>query len=289
MKIIVLANRENTGANNVEKRIDDALENIGYEVIKVDEKETTENILKHDADVLLFYKAGVERGVKKMGDLEDCLRRFKGSKVCIYFDKVWAGRGNYIRKIAPLTDLVYVSDGDFVRAHNYINLYELPQATCVDKRRSTGEKKDEYNIPIVFLGQVYGERANFTRNMLARYGNAFKVVNDVFDDNLTNLCESARVFVSPLYPQTDFYWSNRVYQIIGRGGFIIMPRLEGLTWEFKEGEHIEYYRSFEELCQKIDYYLEHEEERNKVRKAGQKHCLENYTYEKRLKEMLSLL
>jgi len=288
MKIIVFSNRGNIGQNKAEERIDDALENLGYKVIKINENESMSKILEYDADVLLFFKAGSESG-RELAEIEKNLKAFKGHKICIHWDKIWGGRQNYIQSIAPLTDLIFLSDGDFVRSNNYLNVYELPQATCVEKSKSCGKEKEEYKIPIVFPGNIYGGREEFAKGLLSRYGSMFKVVINVFDDNLTDLCESAKIIVSPAYPQADFYWSNRVYQIIGRGGFLIMPRLEGLTKEFKEGKHIEFYRSPNELFSKIDYYLEHEDERNRIRKAGQKYCLENYTYEKTLKKMLSLL
>ncbi len=285
MKIAILANRGNIWGNKREERIDSALEKLGHKVIPFHLKEegVLDKILNSGADMFLFY--GIDNAIH----LEETLKKFKKYKVCISWDKVWMGRQELVYKLAPLTDLIFLSDGDFVRSHNFINIYELEPATDINNDKAFGTFREEYQIPIVFPGAVYGTRQNVVNSLQSKYGDNFRVVHSVFNEDFVDLCESAKVFISPLFPQTDFYWANRVYNVISAGGFIIMPKLEGLTRQFKEGEHIEYYRSFEELCQKIDYYLEHKEERDKIRKAGQKHCLENYTYEKALKKMFKLL
>lgn len=87
------------------------------------------------------------------------------------------------------------------------------------------------------------------------------------------------------------YWSNRVYEFIGRGGFLIMPRIPGLEKEFEPGKHIVFYRlgDFADLQKKIDYYLAHPKERERIRLAGFEHCRKKYTYKKRVQELLYVL
>lgn len=288
-KIAILANRNNHYDNKIEERADEALENLGYTVLPFHEKEENvlANILNSEADTLIFYKAGIESGNIGIEEFKDFLKRFKGEKICLYWDKVYSGRQNFIHQIAPLTDLIFLTDGDFLNAHNYLNIYKMPPVTDVKKPK--GKIKKKFQIPIVFPGQSYGDRGAFINQLKERYGDDFQQIFGVWDQDFTDLCASAKVFVSPLYPQTDLYWSDRVYKVLGRGGFLIMPKLEGLTWELTEGEHLEFYRNPKELFEKIDYYLENEEERDRIRKAGQKYCLKHYTFEKSFKKMLKIL
>ena len=74
--------------------------------------------------------------------------------------------------------------------------------------------------------------------------------------------------------------------ILGSGGFLIHPRLEGLKEEFTEGKHFAGYKTFVELQEKIDYYLKNPNERKLIQMAGYKHCIKNYTYQDRVKELL---
>lgn len=55
---------------------------------------------------------------------------------------------------------------------------------------------------------------------------------------------------------------------------------------FKEDKEIVYYYGKEDLLKKVEYYLEHEEERKNIIKAGQKRIEEELTYEKILSKVL---
>lgn len=87
------------------------------------------------------------------------------------------------------------------------------------------------------------------------------------------------------------YWSDRVYETLGRGGFLIHPFIDGMEDEFKDAEDFVFYYfgDFKQLKQKIDYYLENNEEREMIRKNGHEKVKSNYTYTDRLKEIFSVL
>jgi hypothetical protein len=85
------------------------------------------------------------------------------------------------------------------------------------------------------------------------------------------------------------YWSDRVYETTGRGGFIIHPEIEGLEKQFKYGEEIVTYKfnDWEGLKKKIDYYIDHDDERENIRKAGHERTKNNYTYAKRWEHIIN--
>lgn len=88
-----------------------------------------------------------------------------------------------------------------------------------------------------------------------------------------------------------YYWSDRVCETLGRGGFLIHPYIKGMEEEFIDGEHLVYYEfgNFEQLKEKIDYYLEHDDEREKIRRAGHEFVKNHATYNDRLKLMLEII
>ena len=110
--------------------------------------------------------------------------------------------------------------------------------------------------------------------------------NDVFGQDLADLCVSAKIIVAPDYPSNEFYWSSRFYLTTGLGGFLVHPDLYGLREEFTEGKHFAGYKGPQELVSTIDYYLENEKAREAIQKEGQKRCLEIATFKHRIKEML---
>lgn len=88
-----------------------------------------------------------------------------------------------------------------------------------------------------------------------------------------------------------FYWSDRVYETLGRGGFLIHPYIKGMEEEFEDKKHLVFYEygNFEQLKELIDYYLENEEEREKIRNAGHELVKNNYTYRHRWEFILGEL
>lgn len=85
------------------------------------------------------------------------------------------------------------------------------------------------------------------------------------------------------------YFSDRLFETTGRGGFLIFPYIKGLENYFELGKEIITYKfgKFDELKHKIDYYLEHDEERELIRRAGFERTSRDHTYLNRWKEIIS--
>tara|TARA_R100000789_G_C2995947_1_gene147438 strand:- start:899 stop:1165 length:267 start_codon:yes stop_codon:yes gene_type:complete len=77
--------------------------------------------------------------------------------------------------------------------------------------------------------------------------------------------------------------------MLGSGGFLIHPKLEGMKKEFTDGKHLVYYLNGLDFKEKIDYYLEHKKERKKIQKAGYELVTSKYTYQDRVVEILKKL
>ena len=77
-----------------------------------------------------------------------------------------------------------------------------------------------------------------------------------------------------------WYSSDRLFESTGRGAFVIYPRIKGLETFFRDGKEVVFYEfnNFVDLKEKIDYYLEHEEEREEIRMAGFERTKNEHTY-----------
>jgi len=78
---------------------------------------------------------------------------------------------------------------------------------------------------------------------------------------------------------------GRLFEIPCCGGFELTSYTLGLEGLYEIGKEIECFRNFKELVQKIRYYLEHEEEREAIAKAGYERTLRDHTWEKRFKSV----
>lgn len=87
------------------------------------------------------------------------------------------------------------------------------------------------------------------------------------------------------------YWSDRVYETLGRGGFLIHPRVPGMERQFEDGKHLIFYDygDLDQLRKLIDYYLTHDDEREEIRRTGHEHVKARHTYIDRWTEILEVL
>ena len=78
----------------------------------------------------------------------------------------------------------------------------------------------------------------------------------------------------------------RVYDILGAGGFCLTNFQAELPMFFENEKHLVWYYNNEDLYDKVDFYLKHDSERERIAAAGQEYVREACTYEARIKEML---
>lgn len=78
----------------------------------------------------------------------------------------------------------------------------------------------------------------------------------------------------------------RVLDIMGCGGFVLSNYQQELLEYFVPGEECVVYENTEDLFLKADYYLKHEEERNRIAAAGLAKVKRDFTFETRLSNML---
>ena len=86
-----------------------------------------------------------------------------------------------------------------------------------------------------------------------------------------------------------YYWSDRVYETLGRGGFIIHPYIKGMEKHFTDKKHLVFYEfgNFEQLKYLIEHYLYFHKDREKIRLAGHEHVKKNHTYKNRWEYILN--
>jgi spore maturation protein CgeB len=74
----------------------------------------------------------------------------------------------------------------------------------------------------------------------------------------------------------------RDFEVPMSGGFYLVEYMEELEEFFDIGKEIVCYADPQDLVDKIRYYLEHEDQREEIRKAGYERAVRNHTWHKRL-------
>ncbi len=85
-----------------------------------------------------------------------------------------------------------------------------------------------------------------------------------------NRSKISLVFLSSL--NNDSY-TRRCFEIPAAGGFMLAPYTEDLTSMFREGIEAEYFRSPDEMLDKIRFYLRNGDERENIARAGRERLL----------------
>jgi hypothetical protein len=84
-----------------------------------------------------------------------------------------------------------------------------------------------------------------------------------------------------------FSASNRMWSILGCGGFYLGRYVEGIECFAADGQHCAWYRSPAEAAELVRHYLDHPAERDRIAHAGRDHALAHHTYAHRLALLLA--
>lgn len=78
----------------------------------------------------------------------------------------------------------------------------------------------------------------------------------------------------------------RIWDVLGCGGFLLTNYQAEIPYYFKEGEDLVCFDGLEDLCEKVGYYLEHEEERKRIAWNGYHKVREKHSYIERIRTIL---
>ena len=80
--------------------------------------------------------------------------------------------------------------------------------------------------------------------------------------------------------------SNRMWKVMGCGGFYLGERVDGIEAFGRHGVHCAWYGGADEAISLVRYYLDRPEERARIAEMGRRHALEHHTYAHRVKLLL---
>ena len=100
----------------------------------------------------------------------------------------------------------------------------------------------------------------------------------------------SRITLNIHIDQAGPYAANmRLFEATGVGTLLITDWKENLHEMLEPGKEVVTYRTPEECTELIQYYLEHDEERKAIARAGQERTLRQHTYYQRMQELVNIL
>jgi hypothetical protein len=288
------------------------LESLGHEVIRLQESETTSEVVLENARqstlfIWIHTHGWPTPGKLTMQDVLLKLKRYQVPSMTYHLD-LWLGlsrqRDLRTKPVYKYIDHFFTVDGkmaDWFNKKTTVKGHYLP-AGVYDKECTYTPSKLKEEVIFVGSKKYHAEWPYRTKliNFLSNtYGTKFNLYGKeglgiVRGQELNNLYASTKVVVGDtLCPDFTYpdYWSDRIYETLGRGGFLIHPYIPGIEKEFEDKKHVVFYEynNLNQLKQLIDYYLEHEKEREEIRRSGHDMVKNNYTYKNRWQTILAEL
>ena len=165
---------------------------------------------------------------------------------------------------------------------------------------------------IVFMANHYpfskfplsNERLNTAKSLTNRYGDDFKLYGTGWSSEFQNI-ESlmykqhleadayrlSKVAINLSHFNLSRYSSDRLLRIMACGSLCLCQRYVDCELDYKDGVHLRYWDTIDELYSLIDYYInpENEIERQKIAKKGQRYIQERCTWSVRMEELKKIL
>jgi spore maturation protein CgeB len=192
------------------------------------------------------------------------------------------------------------------------------EPSCFQIKDITAQDSDAYSSDITFVGSLGRKRLHQSRReflqcivekgysfkwwgprlprkfstlplILGRLGKAYGG-RFVWGEEHAKIARLSKIYIAfDTMPHMRKSMSERMYIAVGCGAFYMCQHVEGIEEVLIPDKEIVTFRSEEEMIEKIDYYLDRDEERRVISEAGRQRVLQEHTYEIRINQMISLM
>lgn len=156
--------------------------------------------------------------------------------------------------------------------------YYLPNAYPDDLIDFNPNIEKKYNVG--FCGNIIS-RANWIDSIP-------NIKKDVFviGDDMVQAINSYKIHFNRNLADDLNY---RTFETLGCKTFLLTNETENLRNLFNVSEHLDVYTTIQDLQEKVQYYLTHDEIRNKISESGYNYVRKNHTFVNRAREILKII
>jgi spore maturation protein CgeB len=142
-----------------------------------------------------------------------------------------------------------------------------------------------------FRIQIANELKNKYQNKFGLYGSGW--ANGNGNVNHSQSTESqyyrgCKIAINCSHFNVARYNSDRLLRILGSGTFCLSYKHPEMEQDYENYKDLVYFESIEDLKNKIDYYLEHEDERKKIAENGRQLVLNRNTFKHQVENIIKL-
>ncbi len=221
-----------------------------------------------------------------------------------------------IIEVAPFYDHIFCQGTEAVElldAAGISGAQWLPMACDPEFHHPVSCSEDEkrrYGSDVVFVGSYYPERAaifeRLTHFDLAVWGPGWDALppksplsvhlrgRHTRPEEWLKIYSSSRIVLSTHYhdPQNRFpvyQASPRVFEIMACGAFQLCDDQRDVFTLFQEDRDLARFTDGDDLVKKVSYYLNHQDERQRITQMGRETVLAAHTYRERIRTLLRVI
>lgn len=195
-----------------------------------------------------------------------------------------------------------------------IESYFLPMAA--DSNNYYPIPADQKDIDVLFVGKLYPNRLELFDRLVKRFPNLnikiygkytslkkpdsflkyhFSGINKYYTNEfvtpkeLNTLYSQSKIALNIHHSQSQAGCNPRVFEILAAKTFQLVDEIPYIKEHFKGQDMLETYETEQELFDKIEYYLNHTGERERIAENGYHHIIENHTFLKRVEFILDVM
>jgi spore maturation protein CgeB len=112
----------------------------------------------------------------------------------------------------------------------------------------------------------------------------------VYGSNMYNLFRNSKIVLNYHIGVAGNYAGNmRMFEVTGMGSCLLTDNKKNINDLFSPGNEVVVYDNPDDCISKVKWLLEHEDERQKIARAGQEKTLKNHTVEKRCESIIQII
>jgi spore maturation protein CgeB len=250
-------------------------------------------------DFLILTRHAIELG-------DDAVRRIVGGRAAVfwYFDLEPKEKVVRLGRLVDRMCVTYLGQVETYRSAGIAEVGFLPQGVDPEGDAPADTAPDEYVCDTSFVGSGHSRYRDDVLRAVARVSR-LQIRGPGWDSapsdlpvaggpvhgrRLAQIIRGAAISLgASSYPGQDsdrFSASNRMWKILGSGGFYLGRHVEGLETFAIGGEHCAWYHDSAHAAELTQRYLAQPLERERIARAGRAHALAHHTYAHRLALLL---
>jgi spore maturation protein CgeB len=235
----------------------------------------------------------------------------------------------FLREMKPHVRLMVGSHASPIRSEHNVRVYDLMLSVVdnfVDYFRRQGVKSELLRFgfePRVLAGFNGAERSiqvSFVGNLFRDHGSRMQwldqlcrrlpvevwapSLNDLPDGSpiagrhrgtawgahMFDVLHRSRITLNHHIDVAESYAGNvRLFEATGCGSLLVTDWKKNLSEMFAPGKEVVAYKTTDECVEMVEHYLEHDDEREAIARAGQQRTLRDHTFQIRMQELIQIV